>query len=77
MKTLHGLSDLTALLHSKVPRRGLSKYVADAFRKALEEEEQKQMFQLEATYEAANKDRNRLKTIEEWKTIENVDNTEG
>ena len=75
--TLSFPSDLTALLHRKVPRRGISKYVADAVRKALEEEEQKQMLQLEAAYEAANKDRHRLKTIEEWKTIENVDSVEG
>lgn len=75
--TLSFPSDLTSLLHSKVPRRGISKYVADAVRKALEEEEQKKMLQLEEAYEAANKDRDRSKTVEEWKAIENVDNAEG
>jgi len=70
--TLSFPSDLNALLHMKVSGRGISKYVAKAVRKALEEDESKEQMELEAAYEEANKDRDRLEVIKDWKTLDDV-----
>lgn len=74
--TLSFPSDLAALLHIKIPRRGISKYVSEAVKKALKEDEQKALLKLEAAYEDANKDRDRLKLIEDWAAIEQEDTQE-
>jgi len=75
--TLSFPSDLNALLRVKVPRRGVSKYVAEAVRKALEEDEKRELLDLEAAYEEANKDVDRSRAVEEWKLLDNADKVEG
>jgi len=77
--TLSFPEDLNALLHLRIARRGISKYVAEAVRKALEEDKKKTVRDLEAAYEAANQDLDRLKAIEEWSSLdqsEEADNWE-
>jgi len=74
--TLSFPQDLNTLLHLRVTRRGISKYVAEAVRKALEEDEQKELLKLEAAYEEANKDKDRLKEIEEWGSLDSFENSE-
>jgi Arc/MetJ-type ribon-helix-helix transcriptional regulator len=71
--TLSFPSDINALLHVRVPRRGISKYVAEAVRKALKEDEQRELLKLEAAYEEANQDQDRLEVIEDWKGLDNAD----
>lgn len=66
--TLSFPEDLKVLLHFKVSRRGISKFVAEAVRKALEEEEKRELVRLEAAYEEANKDPDRLETITAWES---------
>ena len=74
--TLSFPRELSALLHDRIPRRGISQYVAKAVRKALEEDERKSMSKLEAAYEQAEKDRSRSRTIKELKTLD-ADEIEG
>ncbi len=69
--TLSFPSDLNAILHAKVSRRGISQFVANAVRVALAEKEQQELAELEAAYKQANKDRDRQKTIAEWKALDN------
>jgi len=75
--TLSFPSDLNALLHVKIPRRGISKYVAEAVRKALEDDEKKELMKLEAAYEESNEDPDRQDVIDGWKELDHRDNTEG
>lgn len=75
--TLSFPADLNALLHIKISRRGISKYVAEAVRKALEEDEKKELMKLEAAYEESNEDRERQDVIDEWKDLDHLDNTDG
>lgn len=62
--------ELTALLHVKVPARGLSKYVADVVRKALDEDEKRMQSELEKAYEMANLDADREAVIKEWESLD-------
>lgn len=75
--TLSFPTDLTALLHIKISRRGISKYVAEAVKKALKEDQERELLKLETAYEEANKDPDRLEVMEDWKILDNVDDTEG
>lgn len=75
--TLSFPSDLNALLHARVSRRGISQYVAKSVRESLEADERNELLKLEAAYEEANKDPDRLAVIEDWKTLDNTDSTEG
>lgn len=75
--TLSIPSDINLLLHSKVPRRGISKYVTDAIRKSLLEDEKNEELKLEAFYEAANSDSNRVETVDDFKALDEIDDIEG
>jgi Arc/MetJ-type ribon-helix-helix transcriptional regulator len=71
--TLSIPSDLNTLLHVRVSRRGISKYVAEAVRKALDEDERKEQLKLEAAYEQANMDHERLQEIKDWSLLDKAD----
>lgn len=71
--TLSFPTDLTLLLHTRLSRRGISKYVAEAVRNRLEEDSVKELQKLEAAYEEATKDPDRLKTIQDWDSITESD----
>lgn len=71
--TLSFPAELNALLHARVSTRGISKYVAKAVKKALDEDEKRTSMSLEAAYEEAGRDRERLKEIEEWKVLDHLD----
>lgn len=75
--TLSLPKDLNALLHAKVPSRGISKYVADAVRAALEKDTQKAQLELEAAYEEASLDPDRQKVVDEWSTLDADTDIEG
>jgi len=75
--TLSIPADLNALLHAKFPHRGISNYVANIVRVALDEEQQKERLALEAAYEEAEKDPERKKLIQEWRAVDAEDDTEG
>jgi len=75
--TLSFPAELNALLHIRVTRRGISKYVANAVKKALEEDERKELMKLEKAYEESNKDQDRVEIVNDWKGLDTVDNIEG
>src|ERR1700722_19366576 len=64
--------DLKAHLHVHVSKRGVSRFITSAIRKALEDEELKREQELDAAYEAANQDSDRLETIRDWDTLDDV-----
>lgn len=75
--TLSFPSDLNALLHAKVSKGEISQYVVRAVRESLEAGEKNELRKLEAAYEEANKDPDRLELINDWMAIDNEDTTEG
>ena len=75
--TLSFPHDLSVLLRTRVPSRGISSYVANAVRQALEKESMEETKRLEAAYEKANKDRLRQKVIKEMKALDGLDDVEG
>lgn len=64
--------DLKTCLHAHVSKRGVSRFITSAIRKALEEEELKKERELDAAYEAANLDSDRLETLRDWDTLDDV-----
>lgn len=58
--------EIISQLHTTVPKKGLSQFVAKAIAKALEEENA----QLKADYIASTTDTERNKTIAEWDELE-------
>lgn len=56
-------------LHSVVKKRGLSKFVTDALKKALEEEK----MNLKAAYLDAENDEDLQKTIKDWAELDGED----
>jgi metal-responsive CopG/Arc/MetJ family transcriptional regulator len=64
--------DLLLLLHTKIGKRGLSQFISEATRKALMEKELQEEQELDAAYEAANKDPDRLETIKDWDDLNEV-----
>lgn len=62
--------DLNRKLHSHVKKMELSKFVSLAIEEKLDEERKKFELQLEAEYEAASKDPERLEMIKDWDAIE-------
>jgi hypothetical protein len=58
--------ELNDLLRARVGKRGLSRFVTQALKKALEEEDQ----QLKAAYLEATNDPERLKISKEWEVID-------
>lgn len=75
--TLSIPSDINLLLHTKVPRRGISKYVTEAIRKSLLEDEKNEELKLESFYEEANSDPNRVDSIDAFKSLDEIDDIEG
>ncbi len=75
--TLSFPHDLNVLLRSHVSSRGISSYVANAVRQALEKDKNLEMKKLEAAYEKANKDPDRKKVLRELKVLDSVDDIEG
>ena len=59
-------TELNKALHAFVGGRGLSKFVAKAIEQALKEER----MSLRKEYAEASKDPDRLKTIEDWKSLD-------
>lgn len=64
--------DLKASLLAHVDKRGMSRFISNAIRKALEEDELKKTKDLDAAYEAANQDQERVDTIREWDTLDDT-----
>lgn len=64
--------DLKAMLYAYTNRRGLSRFISEAIRRALEEEKFAKEKELDAAYEAANQDPSRLKTLENWNVIDDI-----
>lgn len=65
-------SDLKAYLHAHVSKRGISRFISAAIRKALEEEEAEREQELDAAYESANQDSERLETLKDWNSLDEV-----
>lgn len=61
--------DLILSLHSQISKRGISQFISKAIRKALKEKEVEEERVLDAAYEAANKDLDRLETIKDWDAL--------
>lgn len=64
--------NLKASLQAHVGKRGMSRFISSAIFKALEEEESKREKELDAAYEAANKDSDRLNTVKSWNKMDDV-----
>lgn len=73
MKTINATfsipEDVLQLLHAFVEKRGLSKFVAQAIKKALEEKRNS----LKAAYREAEKDEDTKETIEDWAKLDGED----
>ena len=65
-------ADLKAILHAHVNKRSVSKFISEAIRKALEEENLKNEESLDAAYEAASHDAERLETLRDWNALDDV-----
>lgn len=59
-------ADLNTLLHAYVSKRGLSRFVAEAIQKALDEKRQI----LRQAYIEARNDPDRLEIINDWKILD-------
>jgi hypothetical protein len=64
--------DLRAVLYAHVGKMNLSKFISNAVRKSLEDETKRQEKELDAAYEAANQDSDRIQTIREWDQLDDV-----
>lgn len=64
--------DLKAILYTHIRKRGVSQFISDAIRKALKEEENQKEKELDAAYEAANQDHDRIETLREWNSLDDV-----
>ena len=65
-------ADLKAVLYAHVNKRGMSKFITHAISKALEEEKLKNEENLDAAYEAASRDADRLEVLQDWNTLDDV-----
>lgn len=61
--------DVACLLHTNVEKRGLSLFVTQAIRDALQQEQK----ELKAAYLAANKDPDRKAVLDDWKVLDHQD----
>jgi hypothetical protein len=64
--------DLKASLLAHVSKRGMSRFISNAICKALKEEEFTKEQALDAAYEAANQDSDRLETLRDWDALDDV-----
>lgn len=65
-------ADLKAVLHAHVNKRGMSKFISNAIRKALEDEETQKEASLDAAYEAALRDVDRCEILQDWNALDDV-----
>ncbi len=64
--------DLKSILYAHVRKRGMSRFISNAIRKALEEEKAIKEKELDAAYEAANQDSDRLEVLQEWNAVDDL-----
>ena len=64
--------DLKAVLYTHIERRGISRFITDAIRKALADEAALKEQALDAAYEEANRDEDRLDVLREWNAQDDV-----
>lgn len=64
--------DLKVYLQTYVRSRSRSRFISDAIRKALDTERFRKEKDLDAAYEAANKDTDRLEVLKDWNSIDEV-----
>ncbi|MBA3722355.1 MAG: hypothetical protein H0W88_08130 [Parachlamydiaceae bacterium] len=64
--------DLKINLQSHISKRGMSRFVSNAIRKALFDDEVNKERELDAAYEAANQDTDRLDTLRDWNMLDDV-----
>lgn len=64
--------DLKTSLLNHVDKRGMSRFISNAIQKALEEDERKKEQELDSAYEAANQDLERMETIQEWNSSDDI-----
>lgn len=64
--------DLRMNLYAHASKRGISHFISNAIRKALEEETTKKEQELDTAYEAANQDSDRLETLRDWNVLDDV-----
>lgn len=64
--------DLVQMLHINVGKRGLSRFISEAVRKALTEKQREEEKELDAAYEAANKDADRLEALKDWDSLDDT-----
>lgn len=64
--------DLRTSLYAHVSKRGISQFISNAILKTLEEEKLKKEQELDAAYEEANRDSDRLETLQDWNALDDV-----
>lgn len=58
--------DLKIILHTRIGKRGLSRFISNAIRKSLNEGESNKERELDAAYEAASHDSDRMEVLRDW-----------
>ncbi len=61
--------DLLGLLHANIGKRDISRFISESILKALKEKEIQEEKALDAAYEAANNDPDRLEVIKDWDSL--------
>lgn len=64
--------DLIQLLHINIAKRSVSRFISEAVRKALKEKEIQEEKELDAAYEAAYKDSDRLEVLRDWDSVDDT-----
>lgn len=64
--------DLKSILYAHVSKGSMSRFISDAIRKALEDEKLIKEKELDAAYEAANQDSDRLEVLNDWNALDDV-----
>lgn len=62
--------DLKSILYAHVGNRGLSRFISEAIRQALKQEQLNKEEELDAAYEAANRDSSRLEILQDWNALD-------
>jgi hypothetical protein len=69
----HKIPTLKASLQAFVSKKGMSRLIFKAIRKAVKEESKIEQ-ELDAAYEAANQDPDRLESLRDWNALDDVSN---
>ena len=69
--------DLRAVLYARIGKMNMSRYISNAVRKSLEEENAREKAELDAAYEAANQDMDRQATLQDWDALDDVSDLMG